>query len=254
LAGLPVVTPRSPSRPRSFQRSYSGNSGQVSASDLVSAPFGWASALRQRRIFHPDGVLAEGSIERVAPADTGLPLASGSVIARVSKAIGIPGALPDVIGLALRITAGDDANSDWDILLASAGSGVLTRAIGLRPVTSWTGATLTSLVPLRYRDVNWWLRARICTTIDGVGVSLASIRDQLDRGEIEVELDQARGAAYFCPLARATLTNVLTPQPGDDVSFDPVRCTPQGVQLYPRWFADLRARAYDRSREGRDAS
>ncbi|MGA8544400.1 MAG: phosphodiesterase [Mycobacterium sp.] len=225
----------------------------MNLSDVVSTPFRWGSALRHRRIFHPDGVLAEGSIERVAPAHTGLPVASGSVIARVSKAAGTPGALPDAIGLALRIVAQADPNTDWDILLASAGSGRLSRAIGLRPVTSWTGRTMTSLVPLRYRDINWWLRARIATKIDAVGVSLASIRDQLDHCEIEVELDQARGASDFRPLARATLTNLFTPQRGDDVSFDPVRHTAHGVELYPRWLADLRARAYDRSREGREA-
>lgn len=227
----------------------------MNVSDVVSTPFRWGSELRRhRRVFHPDGVLAEGSIERVAPAHTGLPVPSGRVVARVSKAAGTPGALPDAIGLALRIVPQADPNTDWDILLASAGSGVLTRAIGLRPVTSWTGRTMTSLVPFRYRDINWWLRARIATKIDGVGVSLDAIRDQLDRGQIDVEVDQARGASDFCPLARATLTNVFTPQSGDDVSFDPVRHTAPGVELYPRWLADLRARAYDRSREGRTAS
>jgi hypothetical protein len=226
----------------------------VNVSDLVSTPFRWGSALRHRRVFHPDGVLAEGSIDRVAPAHTGLPVPSGRVVARLSKAAGTPGALPDVIGLALRIVPQADPNTDWDILLASAGSGVLSRAIGLRPVTSWTGHAMTSLVPLRYREINWWLRGRIVTDIGGVGVSLTGIRDQLDRGQIEVELDQARGASYFCPLARVTLTNVFSPQLGDDVSFDPVRRTAQGVELYPRWLADLRARAYDRSREGREAS
>ncbi|MGB6209136.1 phosphodiesterase [Mycobacterium sp.] len=226
----------------------------MNLSDFVSTPFRWGSALRQRRVFHPDGVLAEGSIERLAPAHSGLPVPSGSVIVRLSKAVGTPGALPDVIGLALRIVPQSNMSTGWDILLASAGSGVLGRTIGLRPVTSWTGHTMTSLVPLHYREINWWLRARIATKIDGPGVSLASVRDQLDRGEIEIELDQARGTSYFCPLARATLTGVFTPQLGDDVSFDPVRHTAQGVELYPRWLADLRARAYDRSREGREAS
>jgi hypothetical protein len=158
-----------------------------------------------------------------------------------------------VIGLALRIVPQADMTTGWDILLASAGSSLLGRVIGLRPVTSWTH-TMTSLVPLHYRDTNWWLRARIVTRIEGGGVPLARIREQLDRREIEVELDQARGGSDFSPLARVTLTNVFTPQVGDDVSFDPVRHTPQEVELYPRWLAGLRARAYDRSREGRDAS
>jgi hypothetical protein len=236
-----------------FQPAESGNNRQMNLSEVVSAPFRWGSAVRQRRVFHPVGVLAEGSIQRIAPDNTGLPIPSGSVTARISKAIGTPGPLPDVIGLALRIAPQSEMNTFWDILMASAGSGLLGRTIGLRPVASWTGHTMTSLVPLRYRETNWWLRAQIATKIDGVGVSVASIRDQLDRTTIEVEIDQARGTSYFTPVARATLTRVFTPQFGDDVAFDPVQHTAQGVELYPRWLADLRARAYDRSREGRNA-
>jgi hypothetical protein len=108
-------------------------------------------------------VLAEGIIERVALAHSGLPLPSASVIARVSKAAGTPGALPDIIGLAIRIVPQVDVTTDWDMLLASAGSGLLGRTIRLRPATSWTGQTMASLMPLHYRRINWWLRARIVT-------------------------------------------------------------------------------------------
>ncbi|MBV9721014.1 MAG: phosphodiesterase [Mycobacterium sp.] len=226
----------------------------MNLTDLASAPFRWGSAIRQRRVFHPDGVLATGSIERVAPAQAGLPVPSSRLVARISKAAGTPGALPDVIGLALRIAPQADLTADWDILLASAGSGVISRAVGLRPVASWTQKTLTSLAPLRYRGSSWWLRARITTQVNGFGVSLKSIRHQLEHGKIDIELDQARGTSQFCPLAHVTLAGVFTPQSDDDVSFDPVLHTAQGVQMYPPWLADLRARAYDRSRDGRDAS
>ena len=52
----------------------------------------------------------------------------------------------------------------------------------------------------------------------------------------------------FQPLARVVLTN---PVPDGDVSFDPVLHTAPGVEMYPRWLADLRAYAYAQSREGR---
>jgi hypothetical protein len=221
-------------------------------SDLVATPFRWASAIRHRRIFHPDGVLAEGSIERLAPANGGLPIPSSDVVARVSKAVGTPGALPDIIGLALRLTP-QDSEAPWDILLASAGSGVLGRTVGLRPVMSWTGQTLTSLMPLRYRQSYWWLRARVMTKINGSGVSLDSVRNQLENGGIEFALDQARGRSDFRQLGRVRLTKIIVPLPGEDVSFDPVLHTAPGVQLYPGWLAGLRGSAYDRSREGRNA-
>jgi hypothetical protein len=222
----------------------------VNLADVTSTPFRWGSALRQRRVFHPNGVFATGSIQRVAPAGAGLPVPSAPVVARMSKAAGTPGPLPDAVGLALRILRADSSH-DWDILLASAGSSPLGRVLGLRPVLSWSGGTLTSLMPLRYRGINWWLRARVTTKIGGL--SLDSVRDQLRIGGIDVELDQARGASSFSRLAHATLTDVFTPTSGGDIAFDPVLHTVQGVEVYPRWLATLRGHAYENSREGRDA-
>jgi hypothetical protein len=224
----------------------------VNVSDLVSLPFQWGSAIRGKRFFHPVGVMAEGFIERVAPAARGLPIPSSQVVARVSKATGTPGALPDFIGLAVRVTQ-SDTDTPWDILLVSAGSGMLARAVMLRPATSWSDQTLTTLMPLHYQGINWWLRARTMSDINGPGLSLDSVRRRLDEGRIEVTLDQARGSGDFAPLGRLTLTNAIDPDRAHDVSFDPVANTAPGVSLHPRWLADLRGRAYQRSRDGRHA-
>jgi hypothetical protein len=223
----------------------------MTVSDLVALPFRWGSALRGRRFFHPVGVLATGSVERVAPAQCGLPIPSNDVIARFSKAAGTPGSLPDFIGLAIRVSS--PLASPWDILLVSAGSGVLTRAVALRPVTAWTGQTMTSLMPFRYRGCTWWLRARIVSEVAGFGLSLHRIRQNVKDGGIEVALDQARGAGQFEPLARLSLSSLVDAET-NDVSFDPVLNTAPGVGLYPGWLADLRARAYLRSREGREVA
>jgi hypothetical protein len=222
----------------------------MSVMELVSVPFRWGSALRRRRVFHPNGVVAEGVIERLAAPDVGLPLPSAPIVARLSKAAGTPGGLPDAIGLAFRVLVRGDSSAgwDWDVLLASAVPGPIVRSVGLRPVTSWSGSSMTSLAPLRYRDTNWWLRARITTQIDGSGLQLDSIRGALEQGEIAIDVDQARATSAFHPLARVTLRN---PMPGRDVSFDPVLHTAPGVEMYPRWLANLRAYAYAQSREGR---
>ena len=225
----------------------------MKVSDLIALPFQWGSAIRGRRIFHPAGVLAKGAIERVAPGRYGLPIPSGDAIARVSKASGTPGSLPDFIGLALRVVPPQAVALPWDILLVSAGSGVVSRAVALRPTMSWTGQTLTSLMPLRYGERNWWLRARIVTDIDGFGLSLQSVRDGIQCGGIDIAIDQPRGAADFEPLARLTLTTVIEAEQDGDVSFDPVVNTAPGLRLYPAWLAGLRARAYHRSRTGRAA-
>ncbi|OBJ55577.1 phosphodiesterase [Mycobacterium sp. 1423905.2] len=225
----------------------------MNVSDIVTLPFQWGSALRGRRFFHPAGVIATGSIERDAPEGKGLPIPSSDVVVRVSKATGTPGSLPDFIGLAIRVPSGHDDDKPWDILLVSAGSGVLTRAVALRPVTSWTGQNMTTLMPLNYQGNKWWLRARIETDIDGKGVTLDDVRRRIEAGGIQITLDQACGSSDFEKVARLTLNHIAGPWPGNDVSFDPVLNTAPGVKLYPGWLADLRASAYARSRGGREA-
>lgn len=224
----------------------------MSVSDLVALPFQWGSAIRGKRLFHPIGVLAEGFFERTAPAGEGLPISSSEIVARVSKAGGTPGAMPDFVGLAFRVTP-PQATGPWDILVVSSGSGVLSRALALRPAISWSGQTLTTLMPLHYRGANWWLKARIESEMDGAGLSLDGVRTRLEHDTIVVSLDQACGRGDFTSLGRLTLTGVLDPERAPDVSFDPVVNTAPGVRLHPRWLADLRARAYRRSRHGRDA-
>lgn len=175
---------------------------------------------------------------------------SCDVVARFSKATGTPSVLPDFIGLAIRLESGDQP---WDILLVSAGSGFVTRALALRPVTSWSHQNMTTLMPLSYGGKKWWLRARIDTDLQGMGLSLDRVRDGIDNGGIAVSLEQACGSSDFRELARLSLNRIVELGAGQDISFDPVVNAAPEVKLYPGWLATLRASAYARSREGRDA-
>lgn len=222
----------------------------MNVSDLVALPFQWGSAIRGKRFFHPLGVVAKGSLQRIARDGEGLPIPTSDVVARFSKATGTPGGLPDFMGLALRVDCG---TGPWDILLVSAGSGVVTRAVALRPVTSWSGHDMTTLMPLSYDGKKWWLRARIDTGLDGAGLSLDDIEQRIQNGGVDVTLDQACGSSDFRELGSLSLTKVVELPPGQDVSFDPVLNTAPGVKLFPGWLADLRASAYARSRGGREA-
>jgi hypothetical protein len=224
----------------------------MKASDLVALPLQLGSAVRQRRIFHPLGVLATGHIERIAAAERGLPIASGETIGRVSKAIGIPGDFPDLIGLAWRMAPhSSTTTTPWDVLMVSAGSGVLSR-FALRPTLAWSRTTLSTLMPLRYLDGWWWLKAEM-TTEAGRGLSLTTIRDGIDSGGVVFDIQQAHGTGSFEPLAKLTLTNTIPTDEEHDISFDPTRNTVPGIALGPEWLTALRERAYLRSRRGRDA-
>lgn len=176
---------------------------------------------------------------------------SCDVIGRVSKGVGLPGAMADVAGLAFRIPPPQDLRScvPWDVLLAST---IANSRFLLAPTRSWSSTTFSSLMPLRFRDGTWWLRARLVTRIDEPGLSLDTIRNQIDSGGIDFDIDQASGTGGFRPLARMTLRN-LDPS-SDDIAFDPVLHSDEDVRLVPSWLTDFRRAAYRRSREGREAN
>lgn len=221
-------------------------------SDVVALPMQLGSAVRRRRVFHPTGVLAEGRVRRVAPPGQGLPIESVDVLARVSKAVGVPGGLPDLIGLAWRMPPSALATRPWDVLMVSAGSGLLTR-FALRPATSWPGTTLSTLMPLRRPDGWWWLKAEMTNPLDG-RLSLDALRQTITSAGITFDVQQAHGTGPFEPLAELTLTTTINTDGEHDVSFDPARNTAPGVELGPEWLTRLRDRAYLRSRRGRKAA
>jgi hypothetical protein len=169
----------------------------------------------------------------------------------VSKAVGIPGALPDLMGLAVQMPPRDGSTTPWDVLLVSAGSGVLTR-VALRPTLSWTGTTTSTLMPMRRDDGWWWLTATMTTQLDD-GLSLAELTARIGDGGVSFDVRQAHGTGPFEPLATLTLDAVIPTDEQHDVSFDPTRHRPPGIGLGPEWLTSLRERAYLRSRRGRHA-
>ena len=136
------------------------------------------------------------------------------------------------------------------MLLASTAGGALGRVL-LRPMTSWPGATFSSLMPLGFRGGVWWVRARLATAIDAPGLSLDTFTDQISRGGIDFSIEQAAGTGDFRPLAQLSLNDILPP--GRDMAFDPILHTAPGVKLLPGWLVDFRRAAYRRNRRGRDA-
>jgi len=148
--------------------------------------------------------------------------------------------LSDIVGLAFRMPPGLFAATPWDVLLASAGSGLLTRVV-LQPVTSWSGASFSSVMPLGYEGGVWWLRARMASGMDGDGLSLDTITDRIGRGGVQFDVEQANGTGGFRPLGR------LSRRPGVRRLIRPNAALPARVQLWPGWLTDFRRIAYRRS-------
>jgi hypothetical protein len=87
-------------------------------------------------------------------------------------------------------------STPWDVLRPSTTGGALGRIL-LRPLTSWLGATFSSL-PLGFRG-GCGGYAPCATIIDGPGVSLDTITGQFGCGGIDFDVGQAAGTGDSGP-------------------------------------------------------
>jgi len=185
-----------------------------------------------RKPLHPRGELHTASIETSGLRDgIGVPWideqGSSIGLARVSRAIGIPNAFPDVYGLSLRLPLFGDAHAD--ILFATTGLGRLSRFV-LFPAQHSGQRAYSTLLPYR--------------TSTGP-VVLAAV--PVARDGLTFDLAWARPAGAWQSFARMTLTEASS---DDSPSFDPVLNQVPGLAFYD-WAASMREGAYRAARRSR---
>ncbi|MGZ5322370.1 MAG: hypothetical protein ACXWFN_13125 [Solirubrobacterales bacterium] len=121
----------------------------------VSAPtrafFQGLSKLRGKRIFHPDGFVASAGITSLGSEEMrGTELFGASLshrgTVRFSRALGIPRALPDFLGLALRVPDAYGPGRHQDLLLVSSAAQPGARHLPLSAVGGFTGTFFSSLL------------------------------------------------------------------------------------------------------------
>lgn len=219
---------------------------------LLAGVFAAVSLLRPARPIHPRGVALRGSLER-----SGTAVPSGvdwidvpgrdGVEARVSRSIGLPLALPDIIGLALRM----DGGARGDLFLASTGLGVPSRYV-LHLLGRADRARFSTVIPYRGRRGPVLIGARTLTA-PPLPARPRALASALAGGEWALELYHAR------PLGRwhrfGTLTLAFDEEAGaidTDRRLDPILHVLPGSEQYA-WAARIREPAYRVARGGRDA-
>ncbi|MCW2993627.1 MAG: hypothetical protein JWQ18_1122 [Conexibacter sp.] len=209
-------------------------SGGARVSEAVAAGFGLLARARGDRALHPRGVTwaATTTFARPVPGVAALsaPRELDSLL-RLSRAIGLPPVLPDILGLALRLHDFDGPGRPLDLLLASSPPPPSHRT--LAPARSFERTWFTGL--LRYRIG----RSRPVLVARSVGPGRFAL-----------------GAAHpgrreVVALAEVHVTRRLDPPPPEAASFDPIlHAAPDFRQAAGRLDA-LRAAAYRASRNGR---
>lgn len=149
------------------------------------------------------------------------------VMVRISRAVGLPGAVPDIYGLALRVPI-TGRGHHADLLLASTGLGRLTRFM-LTAGRDITSRPLTTLLPYRSSRGPLLIGAR------------PAAGDPL-----RFELLWSQWLSPWVPFAELTVHSTTGPDP--DISFDPIANPLPGLDHY-EWVRRLRAPAYRAARE-----
>jgi hypothetical protein len=214
--------------------------------------------LRRAPALHPAGVMCAGTLD--VPGD---PAGSwgvdwldrpGSypVTARWSLAAGLPGALPDGVGLALRIDDADGAGATLDLLLTSSGRGRLGRRLPL-PRRDALGGPYSTLTAYQVGDRTRLLMAFPVKPPAGrsrVPVTLTGLRQALGQGPVTFRLCTVAAGEPRRMFAALNL-GPAGPEPVEHtVSFEPyAHCLPG---LRPtRSLRAARVAAYAGSRDGR---
>ncbi|MFG6504072.1 hypothetical protein [Microbacterium sp. P05] len=213
------------------------------AGRALRALFAALLLVRRPRPIHARGRMLRGELVWL-----GTPVRSGiqwidepapgpvELTARLSRSIGLPAPLPDVIGLALRLEAD---GRPADIELASTGFGPATR-FALLAHRSPSSARLGTLLPYRSDLGPLLLCAR--TVSEPLPSGGSALDEALRRAPWRLRLSFAHGRGLWHPFADLSLA-LVDPQPIDDLRFDAVRRALPGAGTYA-WVRALRQPSY----------
>ncbi|MFJ8668884.1 hypothetical protein [Streptomyces sp. NPDC093600] len=223
---------------------------------------------RRRPALHPDGLLFSGVLEILPseeePWSVGWLDRAGryDVTLRWSRAAGVPVALPDGLGLALKVVDAAGPGRPLDLLLTSSGGGPLTRHLPV-PRTDALGGPYSTLSGYRFPD-----RDRVVAAFpDEPGRRLparpAAIAEALRRHPVRFRLCAAgRGEPWrqFATLTVNGTPPAMDMDAGTDterdthvrVAYDPYTARLPDLPPTDRLRA-LREAAYAGSRQGRGA-
>ncbi len=209
--------------------------------------------VRGPRPIHTTGVLLTGRIRwrPASPARSGIaciddrgPGTPPAVTARFSRGASLPAVLPDVLGLAVRVTTPD---GPADLLLSTTGFRVPGRFL-LAPRRTPGRAWFTSLMPYRGSHGPVQVAARSRTPL-ALPARMEDLHDLLTGEPWRLELLFATPTGRWHRFADLELTAVEGRIDAPTPRFDAVRHPLPGAGTYG-WTRRLREPAYARARRG----
>ncbi|MBT2484332.1 MULTISPECIES: hypothetical protein [unclassified Microbacterium] len=206
--------------------------------------------LRRPRPIHSRGAVFEGemtALRRGATSGIGWiddpPDGPVTIVARVSRSVGLPSLLPDVYGIGIRW---EHDGAPVDLQLSSTGIGFPGRYL-LMPRLTLSRAVLSSVLPYRTARGPVLLCARTVPARRLPG-DLAALRQSVDEKPWTLRLYFASPRGKWHPFADARLSR-SRPDDDPDLRFDIDTNPLPGAATYP-WVRALRQPSYRLSQRG----
>ncbi|GAA2212009.1 hypothetical protein GCM10009850_074710 [Nonomuraea monospora] len=208
----------------------------------LAAAFGTAARLRRGRPLHASGIVLDAHLRlHGTPQPWGTPFLDQRMdlhgVARLSRSVGVPWPLPDVLGIALRWQ--QDATTA-ELLLATTGHTTLGRRV-LRPATRWTGM-YSSLFPYQRGERRLLLGALLHTPA-ALPATLEALAAAVEDGPLVLELLAAAPSGPWQLLGQVHLTGPATADADHPTRFDPLRRPIPGLRP-ASWLNEVRDAAY----------
>jgi len=223
------------------------------AGSALAALFGAVGLVRRDRPLHPKGVVVEAVLRR-----TGVRERWGSAwldergedhgLVRLSRSVGLPGVLPDILGLAFSFEADD--GSRHDLLLATTGLGRLSRFL-LLPGRDSLNSTYTCLFPYTAPRGSLLLAAVPARNRPAVAFDDLPAADHV--WPISFRMLVAAPRESWQPFGELTLAAARHEDAATSLRFDPVVFPLPGLRWHP-WLAQLREPSYAAARRRVPAS
>ena len=223
----------------------------------VEAAFTALARLRAARGVHPSGALFAGRMELDGPASPTVAVLGATIhpaLVRVSKGAGTRGRLPDLLGLAVRLT--DLPDGPVDLLHTTVGRHRCTGAL-LAPATGWCTRPYSTLLPYRADDARVTLALWPQDPGRARGADPQVAREAVRQEPLVFAVMEKRARAPWMPIGRLVVDLPMPdgfvddgPGGADPVTFDPIANAHARLRAV-RALAVVRAAAYTGSRRGR---
>ncbi|GAA2164453.1 DUF1990 family protein [Actinomadura napierensis] len=202
--------------------------------------------LRGGRPLHPRGVVLDATLRLSGTSHFwGVPLLDDTVevrgLARLSRSVGMPPPLPDILGLALRWQQpGDGAPTTAELLLATTGHGRLSRHL-LRPAVRWGPGFYGSLLPYAAGDRHVLVGA---VARRAVPSGLGALARAIGEGPVPMDLVVATELGPWERFGELVLTGPARRDDQAPVRFNPARHPIPGLRPAGP-LQQVRRRTYD---------